>query len=98
MKNDGYVKVNDVMPYLLNNLAYWGREDVYTALEKMPIESANSKMQLKKRYIKKSNIMYFLVKYLVYWGADDVSQMLNRMPTISGLMVKFVLICNKRIA
>lgn len=88
MKNDGYVKVEDVMPYLLRTLAYWGGEDVYRALERMPVES-NLKL-FKEKYIKKSNIMYFLNKYLAYWGANDVSNMLNRMPTINGLGIKLL--------
>lgn len=36
MKNDGYVKRCDIMPYLLNNLAYWGEDDVSSLLNRMP--------------------------------------------------------------
>lgn len=88
MKNDGYVKIDDVMPYLLKILAYWGGEDVYKALEKMPIES-NLRL-IGERYIKKSNVMRFLREDLAYWGANDVSNVLKRMPTLNGLGIKLL--------
>ena len=90
MKNDGFVNISDVMPYLLKTLAYWSGEDVYKALEKMPIVNANSHIKLRDRYIKKSSIIYYLRKNLAYWGRNDVSCLLERMPTISGLSVKLL--------
>lgn len=88
MKNDGYVKIDDVMPYLLKTLAYWSSEDVYKTLERMPIES-NLRL-IGERYIKKSNVMRFLREDLAYWGANDVSNVLKRMPTLNGLGIKLL--------
>lgn len=94
MKNDGFVRKDDVMPFLLHYLAYWGGEDVYRALEKMPILSSKE-ISSRKEYVKKSSIMCYLLHYLAYWGEYDVRRALNSMPTINGLAIKLYLFFQK---
>ena len=94
MKNDGFVRKEDVMPFLLWYLAYWGEDDVYRALEKMPILSSKE-ISSRKEYLKKSSIMSYLLDYLAYWGEDDVRRALNSMPTINGLAIKLYLFFQK---
>ena len=92
MKNDGFVKHKDIMPYLFENLAYWGDEEICFVLEKMPV---SIKGKITEKYIRKSDVIYFLRKYIYYWGSEEVEQLINRMPTINGILIYTILIIEK---